>query len=51
MDRQTDGQGQILKLPDYHHGDIKRNFDKRSYMINFGINDWRKSMLSITPCK
>ena len=29
----------------------KRNFDKMSYMINFGINDWTKSMLSITPCK
>ena len=22
-----------------------------SYMINFGINDWTKSMLSVTPCK
>ena len=29
----------------------KRNFDKMSYMINFGINDWTKSMLSVTPCK
>ena len=32
-------------------GDNKRNFDKMSYMINFGINDWTKSMLSVTPCK
>ena len=30
---------------------IIRNFDKMSYMINFGINDWTKSMLSVTPCK
>ena len=29
----------------------KRNFDKMFYIINFGINDWTKSMLSLTPCK
>ena len=30
---------------------IKGIFDKVSYMLNFGINDWTKSMLSVTPCK
>ena len=30
---------------------IKGILIKMSHMINFGINDWTKSMLSITPYK
>ena len=29
----------------------ERNFNKMSYMINYGIDDGTKSMLSITPRK
>ena len=52
MDDCTDLSLKMLgKINKVHTFINKRNFDKMSYMIYFGINDWTKSMLSVTPCK